>query len=178
MNNRTRISILLLLGAFIFLCTVINSHANSYAKEVRYHYIDLGTLSGDFSWSNGINNRGQVVGVSQTDLGALRAFVWTRNEMRELESGESDYMSMAWSLNDRGQAVGFATGSDNRMRAILWDYAGLHELETPEGTESNAVSINKHGEIVGYLTLPDGTGETYRAALWDSEGITDIHPSD
>ena len=38
---------------------------------------DLGTLGGATSWAYGINNRGQVVGYSETASGEMRAFLWT-----------------------------------------------------------------------------------------------------
>jgi probable HAF family extracellular repeat protein len=179
MNNRTPISILLLLGVLILLVTAANSEAKQI-QRIRYHYIDLGTLGGAFSSSYGINNWGQVVGFSETDTGNFQAFVWTCNKMIDLESLGSDLPSLAWSINDRGQAVGSASGLDNRRRAVLWDYAGLHELETPEGYESEAVSISRRGEIVGYFMLPDETPDEtpvdLRAVYWDSKSSTELHP--
>jgi probable HAF family extracellular repeat protein len=172
MNSRNRIPILLILGVIVLLCTASNSDAN----KIRYHYIDLGTLGGTYSSSYGINNWGQVVGVSETHTGNFQAFVWTCNKMIGLESLGSGLPSLAWSLNDRGQAVGSASGFDNRRRAILWDYAGLHELETPEGYESEAVSINRRGEIVGYFMLPDETPIDLHAVYWDSKSSTELHP--
>ena len=45
----------------------------------------LGTLGGDHSAGNAINNRGEVVGVSETRNGAGRAFLWRPGRgMRDL----------------------------------------------------------------------------------------------
>ena len=105
MNNRTRIPIIFVLGVLISLCTASNSHANN----IRYHYIDLGTLGGQESYGTGINNWGQVVGFSETEnQGEYRAFLWTGVKMKNLESLDDDFVSVAWCINDRGQAVGFS----------------------------------------------------------------------
>jgi probable HAF family extracellular repeat protein len=49
----------------------------------------------------------------------------------------------------------------------------MHELETLGGTSNDALGINRHGEIVGWsLTSEDLS----HAALWDSDGVTDLNP--
>jgi probable HAF family extracellular repeat protein len=40
--------------------------------------LDLGTLGGEFSEAMEVNNRGVVVGNSETASGTLRPFVWYR----------------------------------------------------------------------------------------------------
>jgi len=171
MNNKTRIPILLLLGILIFFCTSSNSDAK--ANKTRYHYIDLGTLGGDYSWGNGINNWGQVVGVSETKDGGYRGFLWTGKKLNNLGSVDDDLISVTWSINDRGQAVGFSLGVDSRRQALLWDRNGMHELATLRGTSNDALGINKHGEIVGWSLTQ---GDLTHAALWDSDGVTDLDP--
>jgi probable HAF family extracellular repeat protein len=173
MNNRTRIPILLLLGVFIFFCTASNSDAN----KIRYHYIDLGTLGGQESWATGINNWGQVVGVSETkNRNEYRAFLWTHKKMKDLGILDGDFSSGAWTINDRGQVVGFSLNSAYERRPVLWDHSGLHELETLGGTYSDAFGINRHGEIAGWATLPDETDEIVHAVSWNKRGITDMNP--
>jgi probable HAF family extracellular repeat protein len=172
MNNRARKSILLLLGVFILLCLP----SNSDAKKIRYRYIDLGTLGGTTSWSAGINNRGQVVGVSENEAGRFRAFVWTWGKMKDLGVLDGDFISGAWTINDRGQTVGFSLNSDDERRPVLWDRSGLHELETLGGTYTDALGINRHGEIVGWATLPNESDEVVHAVSWNKEGITDMNP--
>jgi len=171
MNNRTRIPILLILGILIFFCTA----SISYANKIRYHYLDLGTLGGQYSWSTGINKWGQVVGVSETENdGEYRGFLWMGKKMKNLGSLDDDLTSVAWSINDRGQAVGFSLGVDSQRQAVLWDCKGMHELETLGGTSNDALGINRHGEIVGWsLTSED----LFHAALWDSDGVTDLDPT-
>ena len=173
MNNRTRIPIIFVLGVLISLCTASNLHANN----IRYHYIDLGTLGGQESYGTGINNWGQVVGYSETEnQGEYRAFLWTGVKMKTLESFDDDFVSLAWCINDRGQAVGSSLNYAYERRPVLWDHSGLHELETLGGTFSDAYGINRHGEIVGQATLPNETYEFAHAVSWNKDGITDITP--
>jgi probable HAF family extracellular repeat protein len=140
---------------------------------MRYHYIDLGTLGGRESWGTGINNWGQVVGVSETENGESRGFLWMGKKMKALESLDDDITSGAWSINDRGQVVGFSLGADEQRQAILWDREGVHEPETLGGTSNNAFGINRHGEIVGWSLTSENL---FHAALWDSDGVTDLDP--
>ena len=172
MKRKLRISTLLLLGALVVLGTA----SSTEAKKLRYHYIDLGTLGGTYSWSTGVNNWGQVVGFSETKTGEFRAFLSTAKKMKQLESVDNDFFSKAWSINDRGQVVGFSLSSGGRRHALLWDHTGLYELETFAGDQSDAFSINRHGEIVGWVAVPEETTKIIHAALWNSKGLTDINP--
>jgi probable HAF family extracellular repeat protein len=172
MNNRTRISILLILGAILFLFTPPNSDAKQ-TQQTRYHYLVLGSLGGQYSWGNGINNWGQVVGVSEIEGGGYRGFLWTGGKMKNLGSLDDDLISVAWSINDRGQAVGFSLGVDSERQALLWDREGTHELDTLGGTSNDALGINRHGEISGWSLTQ---GDITHAALWDSDGVTDLDP--
>jgi probable HAF family extracellular repeat protein len=77
---------------------------------------DLGVLAGDvMSQSNGINNKGQVVGNSCTDIyfNNCRAFIWQNGVMTDLNdlipNNSSLHLWIADTINDRGEIVGAAT---------------------------------------------------------------------
>jgi probable HAF family extracellular repeat protein len=46
--------------------------------------IDLGTLGGSTSHANGINERGQIVGNSETTTGERHPFLWEEGTMIDL----------------------------------------------------------------------------------------------
>jgi probable HAF family extracellular repeat protein len=84
---------------------------------------DLGTL-GDSSQANGINNNGQVVGMSDgvfSDFTSTHAVLWTINadgsvtmtDLNDLVAGQGWSLAEATGINDKGQIVGWGyTDSD------------------------------------------------------------------
>jgi len=73
---------------------------------------DLGTLGGTSSVASSINDRGQVVGYSQTASGELHAFLWGKGTMTDLGTLGGNFSEAAAIINDRGQVVGSSgTGS-------------------------------------------------------------------
>jgi probable HAF family extracellular repeat protein len=149
---------------------------------------DLGTLGGKNSWMNGfagINERGEAVGLAETDVPdpngedicgfgthlTCSAFLWKDGRMRALPTlGGNNGQASA--INDRGQIAGFAetTTEDsgcppNRITLpVLWEKGNVQALPTV-GTDpdAEAIGINQEGEAVGY----SGTcTQAVHAVLW------------
>ncbi len=144
--------------------------------------VDLGTLShvpaGNRSHADGLNERGQVVGVSSVgNSGALysHATLWRQrgNNWRatDLKTLPGYVNSEAHAINNPGQIVGEATldepGKPGQIwgHAFLWSQGRMSAL--PGAGESTALAINDKGQIVG---AADG-----RAALWQDGRVYDLN---
>ncbi|MHC4545627.1 MAG: DUF3466 family protein, partial [Planctomycetota bacterium] len=139
--------------------------------------IDLGTLGSpcpnstcpDHSRALGINDAGQVVGVSLSVNGSWHAFLWdSAKGMCDLGTlGGSS--SGALSINNFGQIVGNSSSVNGDMHAFLWDsISDMRDLGTLGGNDSYAYAINDHGQVVGYSYTIDNDYDSIRAFVWDS----------
>jgi probable HAF family extracellular repeat protein len=168
---------------------------SAYAADGTYHAavwdngstIDLGTLGGSYSFANGINDLGQVVGYSDTpDNSSLHAFLVTPQDgawfqdsnldgindfMIDLGSLNGSSQSVAGDINNAGQVIGswgVALG-----RPFYWDSSsGMIDLGVPPGfTYSNAGHINEMGQVTVYAY--DSVSGQNSAFLWDAaHGMT------
>ena len=136
---------------------------------------DVGTLGGDWSYGLGINNAGQIVGISDTTAGPFHweAFLYSNSKMQVIGGAQSvNFTPVA--INDNGWITGTlappitespANGGDaadptvpdpsNPGFAVLYVGGHLTNLGTlPHFTGSEGVSINNSGTIIGDLTGP------------------------
>ncbi len=131
---------------------------------------DIGNL-GDVcvpAFASAINNKGQVVGMSDD-----RGFLWESHKgMRNLGYLDRYYKSAAYGINNKGQVVG-----ESGDRAFLWHNGAMTELVPLAGYRSSvAMAISDDGMIVG----ESGEGNMLfagpcRACLWDKSGrATDL----
>ena len=91
----------------------------------RYRSIDLGTLGGTWSAPSAINERGQVVGTSETVSGVSHAYLWQDGVMIDLGTLGGD-LSAAGAINNRGQVVGLADTESVDQHAFLWKPGRKH----------------------------------------------------
>jgi len=143
----------------------------------RYEITDLGTVGGKNSHPEAMNDKGQVVGVSDyiTEFAHDHAFFWDRKSgMVDLGTfGGTE--SRAFAINNNGQVVGWSETSSGDMHAFLWDnVSGMIDLGTLGGSESLASAINNAGQVVG---VSDTAGGERHAFIWNStNGMTDLGP--
>jgi len=137
----------------------------------QYEVIDLGTLGGRDSCAYAINDKGQVVGKSDTETGEEHAVLWDGGVITDLGTANPNHRTAAYSINEQGQIVGYRC--DEYGGAVLFDATGMGgnvDLGTLGGDMAYAHSINDDGQIVGHADLPGGCR---RATLFDSTGNGD-----
>ena len=123
-------------------------------------HIDLGSLAGLGSVARGLNDSGQVVGLSPTaSLPAangssqptviVHAFLYSHGKIRDLGTlGGTD--SAANAVNAHGAVVGASeTANDAGNDAFLYSQGRMTDLGTLGGRASVAAAINDKGAVVG-----------------------------
>jgi probable HAF family extracellular repeat protein len=137
---------------------VSGSRAVLWSIFPKASVIDLGTLGGEVSGANTINNRGQIVGQAQTVGGDLHPALWDRGGITDLGNFGDDPFGCAFTINDCGQIVGFS-GADlsdvTTAHALLWETGRMINLQTQIPANSGwvlqqAVGINDQGQINGF----------------------------
>lgn len=135
--------------------------------------IDLGTLGGEYSYGTGINNKGQVTGVSDTNNENSHAFIGDSNGITELGTLGGSH-SFGFDINNNGQVTGIAYTSNELPHAFVGDSNGLHDLGTLGGAESEGNGISDDNQIVGQSVISDES--TNHAFLWNNtEGMLDLN---
>jgi probable HAF family extracellular repeat protein len=130
--------------------------------------IDLGTLGGNFGDVAGINNNGQVAGISDLagDL-TSHAFLWDQESgMKDLGTLGGTF-SQADALTEAGEVVGASTTlNDQRFDAFLWKDGVMTDLGIlPGDCATGAYAINSKEQIVGDSFLCDGSTRPF---LWEN----------
>lgn len=89
---------------------------------------DLGTLGGQWSVAQAINNKGSVVGWAETREGKSHAFIWTKAAGMTPLPIPGDY-SLALGINDNGYIVG--VGGPNSIGFLYSPDGGYQEMPPP-----------------------------------------------
>jgi probable HAF family extracellular repeat protein len=133
---------------------------------------NLGSLGGAFgNQAHNMNNRGQVVGVSDLAGDAVfHGFVWSqRTGMQDVPPVQGDTYSVALAINDPGVVTGVSIDSTfTTLHAFVVVDGVPTDLNTLISADSplqlqTACGINSRGEITG-LAVEKSTGQ-YRAYL-------------
>jgi len=142
--------------------------------------INLGGFGGPNSYALGINDRGQIVGRSQTPQHPYyydRAFLYANEDMRDLGTlgGASAW---ATAINNSGQIAGFSATDPNvgappgASHAYLLAGGIMRDLGTLTGrNHSFASGINDSGQVVG----DSNTGSGNRAFLCSGSALLDLN---
>ena len=154
----------------------------------RMKRTQLRPLPGDAtSAATGINERGQVVGISGEcddavgDRSATHAVLWEENG-RVIDIGDlgGEFWHTPMDINDRGGVIGFGNptgvvGGALRPHAFLWTKrGGIQDLGTlPGDSTSQAFAINIRGDVVGRSCA--GVLARCRAVLWQDGVIKNLN---
>jgi len=140
---------------------------------------DLGTLGGTCGLPAAINNRGQVVGLSDLAGDAtFHPFLWDINGLQDLGTFGGNNGQANW-INDAGYVVGKADLPGSQTHdAFVWKNGVMTDLGTLAGDScSNAYDVNSRGQVVGtsedqsLCDIP--TGE--HAFLWENGTMVDLN---
>ena len=133
--------------------------------------IDLGNLGGDgrFAgiYANGLNDRGQVVGTSDTTGDAsFHGFLWQQGHITDLGTLTGDPYSSAIAVGNNGMVLGVSISASFSPRAALWRDGTATDLNTLIPQDSalyleSACSINEKGEIIGFAALKSNPAESH-----------------
>lgn len=125
-------------------------HAFKYSSKKGL--VDLGTLGGSESYGVDINQRGSVIGRSDTPGNAsIRSFIHRRGTMTDLGTlgGANTY---AAAINHKDQVVGCSEPAGGLPRvAFKWSDGIMVSLQAPGSGEGCAYDINDAGEAVGQV---------------------------
>jgi probable HAF family extracellular repeat protein len=147
---------------------------------------DLGGFGGTCTVVTGLNNQGQVIGISNlAGDQSYHPYLWdphTRRHLRDLGT-LGGTLGTAEAMNDAGDVVGNAdlTG-DLVTHATLWRRGGRTDLGTV-GTDQCSIgfSINSSVQVVG-ISSPDCSFEEANGFLWERGGpmidLNDFVPPD
>jgi len=145
---------------------------------------ELRPLPGDStSAATGINNQGQVVGISGDcdiavgQLSARHSVLWEKGVPTNIGDLGGDAWHTPMDIDDAGDVVGFSNprgvvGIDFNPHAFLWTKAtGIQDLRTLPGDDnSQALGVNSSHQVVGV-----SSGAINRAFLWENGVMQDLN---
>jgi len=143
------------------LLTLAFGWASNTFGQPSYSITDLGTLPGEYySEAYGLNNSGQVVGISFEGGNGISAFLYSDGVMSDLGT-LGGYLSYAYGINNGGQVVGISgTAGYAAAHAFLCSAGVMSDLGTfggsYNGVGSEANGINNSGQVVGYTYTGGG----------------------
>jgi probable HAF family extracellular repeat protein len=137
--------------------------------------LELGSLEGGQTRANDINDRGQVVGYSQTNDTSYHAFLWQNGKMRDLTPNDAE--SSAIAINNRGQVLMRRTRVSGQVSEWgLWKDGRFTLIEGVDTAEF----LNERGQVAGALEHPgapqDPEGPSRNPYVWTSGVRVDMPP--
>ncbi len=124
-------------------------------------FLDIGTLGGDYTSANAINDNGQVAGTGYISLSTYRAFRYSGGTMTALGTLGGTQSSGA-GINAAGDVVGTSTLSNGSSRAFIYTTgSGMVGLGTLGGSDSSGGGINDLGHVTGNSSTGLGSNHAF-----------------
>ncbi len=117
------------------------------AQDYRYAMFEIGTLGGDWSVANAINDSAQVVATAKIDQIDFHAALWESGVLMDLDPSAPCCGSEAWGINSSREIVGRTTTG---TLGVIWLPDGNRiELGTLGGRFTHPKDINDSRQVVG-----------------------------
>ena len=160
-------------AAFAFSAVATPTFANTYAIT------ELGVFQYGTGTAFGINNSGQVVGLSVDSSGVGYATIWNGTVPTYLGTLTGGTFAGARGINNSGEVVGYSENSNsqqnNNVYATIWNGTTPTMLGLPPGANwSVALGVNNHGQTVGYSNNNNGVSNNNNnyATSWNGTAPT------
>jgi probable HAF family extracellular repeat protein len=143
-------------------------------SDGRVH--DLGTLGGEHSEGNDINDKGQVTGLAGTPDGGYHMFLYDCDVMSDLGTLGGRF-SMGDAINEKGWIAGRSTiAGDTPFHAVLYRDGRMVDLGFLPGAtvgSSSAIGINAAGWVVGRQEADESSPG--RGWVYDGTSMHDLN---
>ncbi|MEW6736800.1 MAG: DUF3466 family protein [Acidobacteriota bacterium] len=167
-----RLGLMLLI---FFLLSIVSPQLT--LAQQQYTITDLGTLGGNSSIGNDINQNGDITGWSQISQATItKGFVWKRGIMTALPTLANGKGALGVAISNPGffgpNFTGDAELANGNTHAFRYNSVTMRDLGTlPGTTHSHGRDINDTGEVVGWAQSADGT---LKAFLYRNNQMIDI----
>ena len=141
----------------------------------RFSPANLALQQSEISAAYSVSNVGEVVGVTRSTDGIIRAFSSEQNLFTMTPSEAS-------AANDFGQVVGAVSVVNEDMPEMLslsasrWDTLGITILGSFDDRSSKAFSINNEGKIVGTSTW--NNLDLFRGFIWEEGALKELETNE